>query len=116
MRHRMKGKRLGTDESHHKAILRGLAAQLFEHGKIQTTQTRAKELRPFAEKLITMARAGDIHSRRNVLKDIHQKEIVHKLFDEIAPRYSERPGGYTRILKMVPRQGDAAPMAQIELV
>lgn len=116
MRHNKKGKRLGTDESHHKAILRGLAAQLFIHGKIKTTETKAKELRPFAEKLITTAKAGDVHARRIILRDIEHREIVHKLFAEIAPKYAERPGGYTRILKLGPRQGDAAPMAQIELV
>ncbi len=116
MRHRKKGKRLGTDESHNKAILRGLAAQLIVHERITTTERKAKELRPFAEKIITKAKAGDVASRREVLKDIEHRDIAHKLMSDVAPRYADRPGGYTRIIKLEPRKGDAARMAFIELV
>lgn len=116
MRHAKKGYRLGTDESHHKAILKGLAMQLFTHEKIKTTEIKAKELRPYAEKLITLAKNGDVHSRRVAIKKLTEKDIVHKLFAEIAPKYSDRNGGYTRIRKLGNRQGDNAPVVQIELV
>jgi large subunit ribosomal protein L17 len=97
-------------------MLSNLATALFEHGRITTTETRARLLRPVAEKLITKAKRGDLHNRREVLKTIHDKSVVHTLFTEIAPTFSERPGGYTRITKVGPRKGDNAPMAVIELV
>jgi large subunit ribosomal protein L17 len=111
-----KGKRLGGSAAHQKLMLSNLATALFEHGRITTTETRARLLRPLAEKLITKAKRGDLHNRREVLKRIHDKSVVHTLFTEIAPTFSERPGGYTRITKVGPRKGDNAPMAVIELV
>ena len=111
-----KGPRLGGSPSHQKAILANLAQSLFEHGRITTTEAKAKRLRPYAEKLITAAKRGDLHARRNVAKDIRRKDILHVLFAEIGPRFANRPGGYTRITKLNPRQGDNAPMAIIELV
>ncbi|MFT3661358.1 MAG: 50S ribosomal protein L17 [Gordonia sp. (in: high G+C Gram-positive bacteria)] len=111
-----KGARLGGSASHQKAILANLATALFEHGRITTTEAKAKRLRPYAEKLITHAKAGELANRRQVLKDIRDKDIVAKLFDEIAPLYSSRNGGYTRIIKTLPRKGDNAPMAIIALV
>ncbi len=112
----MKGKRLGGSAAHQKLMLSNLATALFEHGRITTTETRARMLRPVAEKLITKAKRGDLHNRREVLKTIRDKSVVHTLFTEIAPTFSERPGGYTRITKVGPRKGDNAPMAVIELV
>jgi large subunit ribosomal protein L17 len=111
-----KGPRLGGSPAHQKLILANLATSLFEHGRITTTETRARMLRPFAEKLITKAKRGDLHNRRQVLRVVRDKGVVHALFEEIAPRYTERPGGYTRITKLGPRKGDNAPMAVIELV
>jgi large subunit ribosomal protein L17 len=111
-----KGPRLGGSASHQRHLLSNLAAQLFEHGRITTTETRARTLRPVAEKLITKAKKGDLHNRREVLKTITNKSVVHVLFTEIAPQMAERPGGYTRITKIGPRKGDNAPMAVIELV
>jgi len=111
-----KGPRLGGSPSHQRLILANLATQLFEHGRITTTEARARALRPHAEKLITKAKKGDLHNRREVLKTIRDKGVVHVLFTEIAPTFSERPGGYTRITKIGPRKGDNAPMAVIELV
>ena len=111
-----KGKRLGGSPAHQRLMLSNLATALFEHGRITTTETRARLLRPVAEKLITKAKRGDLHNRREVLKTIHDKSVVHTLFTEIAPTFSERPGGYTRITKVGPRKGDNAPMAVIELV
>jgi large subunit ribosomal protein L17 len=111
-----KGARLGGSPAHQRLILANLATALFEHGRITTTETRARVLRPVAEKLITKARKGDLHNRREVLKTIHDKSVVHTLFTEIAPTFAERPGGYTRITKLGPRKGDNAPMAVIELV
>jgi large subunit ribosomal protein L17 len=111
-----KGKRLGGSPSHQKAILSNLAEALIWDEQITTTLTKAKVLRPYVEKIITKARRGDLHSRRLVLKDLHDLEVVTKLFDEIAPRYRRRPGGYTRIVKIGPRRGDHAEMAVIELV
>jgi large subunit ribosomal protein L17 len=111
-----KGARLGGSPAHQKLIVANLATSLFEHGKITTTEAKARVLRPVAEKLITKAKKGDLHNRRQVLSTIHDKGIVHALFEEIAPRYAERPGGYTRITKIGPRKGDNAPMAVIELV
>ena len=111
-----KGPRLGGGSSHERIILANLATALFEHGRITTTEAKAKRLRPLAERMITKAKRGDIHARRQVLTVIHDKGIVHSLFAEIGPRYSTRPGGYTRIGKLGPRKGDSAPMAMIELV
>src|ERR671920_1436022 len=111
-----KGPRLGGSASHQRHILANLATALFEHGKITTTESRARTLRPVAEKLITKAKKGDLHNRREVLKTIRDKSVVHVLFTEIAPTFAERPGGYTRITKLGPRKGDNAPMAVIELV
>jgi large subunit ribosomal protein L17 len=111
-----KGPRLGAGPHHEQLLLGGLAAQLFQHEKIRTTEAKAKALRPLAEHLITFAKRGDVHARRQVLKTVPDRDVVHKLFAEIAPRYAERSGGYTRILKLGPRAGDAAPMALIELL
>jgi large subunit ribosomal protein L17 len=111
-----KGARLGGSPAHQKHMLANLAAALFEHGKITTTQARARRLRPVAERLITFAKRGDLHARRQVLTVVTDKSIVHSLFTEIAPGFAERNGGYTRITKLGPRKGDAAPMAVIELV
>jgi len=111
-----KGPRLGGSPAHQRLMLSNLATALFEHGRITTTETRARLLRPVAEKLITKAKRGDLHNRREVLKTIRDKSVVHTLFTEIAPTFAERPGGYTRITKIGPRKGDNAPMAVIELV
>ena len=111
-----KGPRLGGSAAHQRLILSNLSTQLFEHGRITTTEARARALRPVAEKLITKAKKGDLHNRREVLKTIRDKSVVHVLFTEIAPAFADRPGGYTRITKIGPRKGDNAPMAVIELV
>jgi large subunit ribosomal protein L17 len=111
-----KGARLGGSPAHQRLILSNLATALFEHGRITTTEAKARVLRPVAEKLITKAKKGDLHNRREVLKTIRDKSVVHTLFTEIAPTFAERPGGYTRITKVGPRKGDNAPMAVIELV
>ncbi len=111
-----KGARLGGSPAHQRLILSNLATALFEHGRITTTEAKARVLRPVAEKLITKAKKGDLHNRREVLKTIRNKSVVHVLFTEIAPTFAERPGGYTRITKIGPRKGDNAPMAVIELV
>ncbi len=111
-----KGPRLGGSPAHQRAILANLATSLFEHGAITTTEAKARRLRPFAERLISKAKRGDLHNRRQVMSVIRDKTVVHVLFTEIGPRYAERPGGYTRITKVGPRKGDNAPMAVIELV
>ncbi|HZB31833.1 MAG TPA: 50S ribosomal protein L17 [Streptosporangiaceae bacterium] len=111
-----KGPRLGGSPAHQRLMLANLATSLFEHGRIKTTEAKARRLRPLAERLITKARRGDLHARRQVLTVIRDKSVVHSLFTEIAPRYANRPGGYTRITKIGPRRGDNAPMAVIELV
>jgi large subunit ribosomal protein L17 len=111
-----KGPRLGAGPAHQRLLLAGLAAQLFVHERISTTEAKAKAVRPLAERLITFAKRGDLAARREVLKVIPDRDVVAKLFHEIAPRYAERPGGYTRILKLGQRRGDGAPMARIELV
>jgi large subunit ribosomal protein L17 len=111
-----KGARLGGSPAHQKLIVANLASSLFEHGRITTTEAKARVLRPVAERLITKAKKGDLHNRRQVLQTIKDKGVVHILFEEIAPRFAERPGGYTRITKLGPRKGDNAPMAVIELV
>ncbi|NKZ07164.1 50S ribosomal protein L17 [Actinomadura latina] len=111
-----KGARLGGSAAHQKLILANLATALFEHGRITTTEAKARRLRPLAEKLITKAKRGDLHNRRLVAKTIRDKSVIHTLFTEIAPSFETRPGGYTRITKIGPRKGDNAPMAVIELV
>lgn len=111
-----KGPRLGAGPAHQRLMLGGLAAALFEHEKVRTTEARARALRPLAERLITFAKRGDVHARREVLKVVPDRDVVHRLFSEIAPRFAERPGGYTRVLKLGNRNGDGAPMVLIELV
>jgi large subunit ribosomal protein L17 len=111
-----KGPRLGGSPAHERLMLANLATSLFEHGRITTTEAKAKRLRPLAEKLVTFAKRGDLHARRQVMTTIRDKDVVHTLFAEIGPRYENRPGGYTRITKVGPRKGDNAPMAVIELV
>ncbi|SFL39341.1 MULTISPECIES: 50S ribosomal protein L17 [Streptomyces] len=111
-----KGARLGGGAAHEKAMLANLATALFEHGRITTTEAKARRLRPVAERLITKAKKGDLHNRRQVMRTILDKSVVHTLFTEIGPRYENRPGGYTRITKIGNRRGDNAPMAVIELV
>ena len=111
-----KGPRLGAGPVHQRSMLANLATELFEHGRITTTEAKARRLRPFAERLITFAKRGDMHARRQVLTVVRDKGVVHELFTEIGPRFANRPGGYTRIVKVGPRKGDNAPMAIIELV
>jgi large subunit ribosomal protein L17 len=107
---------MGGSPAHERLMLANLATALFEHGRITTTESKAKRLRPYAEHLITFGKRGDLHARRQVLKRLNDKSVVHTLFEEIGPRYANRPGGYTRIVKLGPRKGDNAPMAIIELV
>ena len=111
-----KGPRLGSGPAHQKLMLSGLASSLIKDGKIKTTEARAKAVRPVIEKLITKAKKGDLAARRLVLRTLTDRDVVHKLFSEVAPQYAERNGGYTRIVKLGPRKGDAAPMALIELI
>ncbi len=111
-----KYRKLGRPSAHRNLMLRNMVLSLLQNGRIETTETRAKEARKFTDKMITLAKRGDIHARRQVVSFIGQKDVAKKLFDEIAPKYAERDGGYTRILKTGPRRGDAAPMAIIELV
>lgn len=116
MRHRKTGRKLSRTASHKRATMRNMAAALFRHGRIETTTAKAKELRPYAERIITLAKRGDLHARRLVATKIPDRAILGTLFDDIGPRYAERPGGYTRILKLGNRKGDAAEMSLIELV
>ena len=116
MRHRNKGRTLSRTASHKKATMRNMATSLFRHERIETTTAKAKELRPFAERLITLGKRGDLHARRLAGRWITDRQVLGKLFDDIGPRFTERPGGYTRILKLGNRRGDAAEMALIELV
>lgn len=116
MRHAKKYKRLGTDASHRRAILRNLATEILKHEKITTTQARARAVRPVIDKLITLAKKGNLHARRQISELISEEEVIKKLFSEVVTRYEDRPGGYTRILKLGPRKGDAASMVVIELV
>lgn len=116
MRHNAKGRQLSRTSTHRRAMLNNMAASLFAHGGVTTTEAKAKELRPFAEKLITLARRGDLHSRRLVERKIKDREVLKKLFAEIGPRFAARPGGYTRILKLGHRPGDGADVAKIELL
>ncbi len=116
MRHARTGKKLGRDASHRRALYANLACSLIEHGRIRTTEAKAKAVKPYAEKMITLGRRGDLHARRQVLSELRSQEVVHQLFADAAPRMADRPGGYTRIAKIGPRQGDAADMVYLELV
>jgi large subunit ribosomal protein L17 len=116
MRHRIKGKQLSRTASHKKAMLANMATSLFRHDRVVTTQAKAKELRPYAERLITLARRGDLHARRLVERRLKDKDVTHRLFAEIGKRFAARPGGYTRIIKLGHRVGDGADTARIELV
>lgn len=116
MRHRKTGRNLSRTASHKRATMRNMATALFRHERIETTEAKAKELRPYAERLITLARRGDVHARRLAARRIQDRDVLAKLFDDIAPRFDGRPGGYTRVLKLGHRKGDAADMALIELV
>ena len=116
MAHRVAGRKLGRKSGPRRALYRNLVADLLRHGRIRTTEAKAKEVQGIAERLITLGKKGTLHHRRLALAALPQKEVVKKLFDEIGPRYAQRPGGYTRIVKLGPRKGDAAPMALLELV
>src|SRR5438128_12698483 len=116
MRHHKAGKKLGRDSAHRRALYSNLAAALIEHGRIKTTEAKAKAVRPVAEQMITLGRRGDIHARRQALAYLRSQEVVHQLFSEVGPRFQDRQGGYTRIVKLGPRPGDSAPMAYLELV
>jgi large subunit ribosomal protein L17 len=116
VRHQRSGKKLGRDSSHRRALYANLASALIEHERIQTTLAKAKAVKPIAEQMITLGRRGDIHARRQAVAFLGSKDIVHKLFDELGPRYAERPGGYSRIIRLGPRPGDAAEMVYLELV
>ncbi len=116
MRHQRSGKKLGRDAAHRKALYSNLAGALIEHGRIRTTVTKAKAVKPIAEQMITLGRRGDLHARRQAVAFLRSKDVVHKLFAEVGPRYKDRPGGYSRIIKIGPRPGDAAEMAYLELV
>ena len=116
MRHKRKGRKLGRTSAHRKAMLNNMVVSLFKHERIKTTEPKSKELRRTAEKLITLAKRGDLHARRLAAKRVHDKVILQKLFDDIGPKYADRNGGYTRIVKLGTRFGDGAPMAVIELV
>lgn len=116
MRHKIKGRRLSRSTKHRKSLFRNLATELFRHEQIRTTEAKAKAMQPLVEKLISLARRGDLQARRQAAKDVHDPAMLQKLFDEIGPRMEDRLGGYTRIYKLGPRQGDAAHMALIELV
>ena len=116
MRHRRAGKKLGRDSAHRKALYSNLAGALIEHGRIKTTVAKAKAVKPLAEQMITLGKRGDLHARRLALAELRSQDVVHQLFAEVAPRFADRPGGYTRIVKLGPRQGDAAEMVYLELV
>jgi len=116
MRHQRSGKKLGRDSSHRRALYANLTAELIEHERIKTTVTKAKAVKPIAEQMITLGRRGDMHARRQAVAFLGSKDIVHKLFAELGPRYAERPGGYSRIIRLGPRPGDSAEMVYLELV
>ena len=116
MRHRRAGKKLGRDSAHRKALYSNLAGALIEHGRIKTTVAKAKAVKPFAEQMITLGKRGNLHARRLALAELRSQDVVHQLFAEVAPRFADRPGGYTRIVKLAPRNGDAAEMVYLELV
>jgi large subunit ribosomal protein L17 len=116
MRHHRAGKKLGRDSAHRKALYSNLAGALIEHGRIKTTQAKAKAVKPFAEQMITLGKRGDLHARRLALAELRSQDVVHQLFADVAPRFADRAGGYTRIVKLGPRLGDAAEMVYLELV
>ena len=116
MRHRRAGKKLGRDSAHRKALYSNLAGALIEHGRIKTTVAKAKAVKPFAEQMITLGKRGDLHARRLALAELRSQDVVHQLFADVAPRFADRAGGYTRIVKLGPRLGDAAEMVYLELV
>jgi large subunit ribosomal protein L17 len=116
MRHRRAGKKLGRDSAHRKALYANLAGALIEHGRIKTTEAKAKAVKPIAEQMITLGRRGDLAARRQAVAFLRSKDVVHQLFAEVAPRFADRPGGYTRIVKLGPRYGDSAQMVYLELV
>jgi large subunit ribosomal protein L17 len=116
MRHRRAGKKLGRDSAHRRALYSNLAGALIEHGRIKTTQAKAKAVKPFAEQMITLGKRGDLHARRLALAELRSQDVVHQLFADVAPRFADRAGGYTRIVKLGPRLGDAAEMVYLELV
>jgi large subunit ribosomal protein L17 len=116
VRHQRQGKKLGRDASHRRALYANLAAQLIEHGRIKTTEAKAKAVKPIAEQMITLGRRGDLHARRQALSFLRSQDVVHKLFADVGPRFADRPGGYSRIVKIGPRPGDAAQMVYLELV
>ena len=116
MRHQRAGKKLGRDSAHRKALYANLTGALIEHGRIRTTEAKAKAVKPIAEQLITLGRRGDLAARRQAIAYLRSKDVLHKLFADVAPRFADRPGGYSRIVKIGPRQGDAAEMVYLELV
>src|SRR5688500_3344640 len=116
MRHARAGKKLGRDSAHRKALYSNLAGSLFQHGRIKTTEAKAKAVKPFAEQMITLGKRGDLHARRLALAELRSQDVVHQLFADVAPRFADRPGGYTRIVKLGPRLGDSAEMVYLELV
>ena len=116
MRHHRSGRKLGRDASHRKALYANLAGALIEHGRIKTTAAKAKEVKPVAEQMITLGRRGGVHARRQALAFLRSQDVVHKLFSDVGPRFADRPGGYTRIIRIGPRPGDAAEMVYLELV
>jgi large subunit ribosomal protein L17 len=116
MRHQRAGKKLGRDASHRRALYANLAGALIEHGRIKTTEAKAKAVKPIAEQMITLGRRGDLHARRQALSFLRSQDVVHKLFSDVGPRFADRPGGYSRIVKLGPRAGDAAQMVYLELV
>jgi len=116
MRHHRSGKKLGRDASHRKALYANLAGSLIRHGRVKTTVTKAKAVKPFVEQMISLGKRGDLHARRQALSELRSRDVVELLFDDVAPRFADRPGGYSRIVKLGPRLGDAAEMAYLELV
>ena len=116
MRHARTGRKLGRDSAHRKALYANLAGALIEHGRIKTTEAKAKAVKPFAEQMITLGKRGDLAARRQAIAELRSQDVVHVLFSEVAPRFTDRPGGYTRIVKLGPRAGDAAEMVYLELV
>ena len=116
MRHHRAGKKLGRDAAHRKALYANLAGALIQHGRVRTTVTKAKAVKPFAEQMISLGKRGDLHARRQALSELRNPQVVEVLFDDVGPRFAERPGGYARIVKIGPRLGDAAEMAYLELV
>jgi large subunit ribosomal protein L17 len=116
VRHQKQGRKLGRDPAHRKALYANLCGALIEHGRIRTTEAKAKEVRPIVEEMITLGKRGDVHAHRQAVAFLRSKAVAWQLFNEVAPRFADRPGGYTRVVKIGPRQGDAAPMAYLELV